>query len=63
MFVEERVILEKLNETKKENPIDLENHVASFREELSKVKREKHNLTARMKEKNDKIINELLFKI
>ena len=55
MFVEERVRLEKLNETKKENPIDLENQEASFREELLKVKREKHNLTASMKEKNDKI--------
>ena len=55
VIVEERVKLEKLNYTKKEKPIDLENQVAGFREELLKVKREKHNLNASMSEQNDKI--------
>ena len=47
--------MEKLNETKKENPIDWDNQVASFREELLKVKREKHNWNASMKDQNDKM--------
>ena len=38
VIVEERVKLEKLDYTKKEKPIDLENQVAGFREELLKVK-------------------------
>ena len=55
VIVEERAKLEKLNETKKETSIDFENQVASFREELLKVKREKHILNASMNEQKDQI--------
>ena len=52
VIVEERAKLETLYETKKENSIDLENQVASYREELLKIKREKHILNASMKEQS-----------
>ena len=55
VIVEERDKLEKRKATKKENPIDLTNQVASFREDLLKVKREKHNLNISMKDQKDQI--------
>ena len=55
MIIEERVKWKNRDEFKKENDLNAEIQIANLREELLKVKKEKHNLNANLKVQTDEI--------
>ena len=55
MIIDERVKCKNRDEVKKENDLNSDIQIANLREELLKVKKEKHNLNANLKVQKDEI--------